>query len=291
MIDLQKITEEVTTLPPFKETILRASKLLSDSDVSAKELAAILRYDVGVTTNILKICNSAYYGVKVPVTNLQQAIVNIGHHELKNILIISGTMPYFTGTQSGYEGEYGELLRHSIATALLARRLGDYLDKANETLFLSGLLHDVGKLILGTHVTEEYQAIIDRVHHESLPFHQVEKEVLGFSHDEVGGMILKHWNFPEDIIAAVSHHHTFDVEKHSDTELIIALSDTLSNFMGTATFSDGVYYSGFGGLTSYFRLRLEDIETILSHTVREFMEILDVYSDVTGGEERNNHGV
>jgi len=278
MIDLNKIKSEVTALPPFRETILRANKMLSDPEVSARELAAVLRYDVGATANILKICNSAYFGVKVPVNNLQQAIVNIGHQELKNILIISGTMPYFTGTQSGYEGEYGELLRHSIATALLAKRLGDYLDRPDEILFLAGLLHDVGKLVLGTHVREEYPSIIQRVEQKSLPFHEVEKEVLGISHDEVGGMILEHWNFPEEITTAVRHHHTFDVTEQSDTALIVALSDTLSNFMGTATFSDGIYYTGFGGLAAHFKLRLEDIQIILSHSVREFMEILDVFS-------------
>lgn len=278
MIDLNKIKSEVTALPPFRETILQANKMLSDPDISARDLASVLRYDVGATANILKICNSAYFGLKVPVNNLQQAIVHIGNQELKNILIISGTMPYFTGTQSGYEGEYGELLRHSIATALLAKRLGDYLDKPDEVLFLAGLLHDVGKLVLGAHVKDEYPAIIQRVEQESLPFHEVEKEVLGISHDEVGGMILEHWNFPEEITSAVRRHHTFDVAEQPDTALIVALSDTLSNFMGTATFSDGVYYTGFGGLAAHFHLRLEDIETILSHSVREFVEILDVFS-------------
>jgi len=278
MIDIKQIKQDITSLPPFRQTVLKANTLLNDPEFSVKELVNILKYDVGITTNIFKICNSAYYGVRIPVNSLQQAIVTLGHRELKKILVVSGSMQYLKQGSSGYEGEDGELLRHSAAAALLAQHLGQNLNVDPDESFVAGLLHDLGKLVLGDYVKEKYAEIIETVKREMLPFHEVERQVLGISHDEVGKIMLEYWDFPEHLIDVVENHHSFDVEKHSDLTLVVALADRMTGLLGASTFNDGMYYSGFGELCEHFALRMDDIQDLLANTAREFNDIMTVFA-------------
>jgi len=274
MISIKQIKADIATLPPFKETILAARDLLRQEDTSASDLVEVLQYDVGITTNILKVCNSPYYGLRMNVTNLQQAIVYLGNNTLREILIVSGSLEYFQGEQKGYEAEYGELWRHSIASAILAKQLGEQYANGDEMFFISGLLHDVGKLILGQYVEDQYQEIIACVQEDHVPFHEAERKILGMHHGEVGGLMLQHWNFPDEVVAAAANHHADDTEHFTDAELIIALADRLSGLMGTGTLHDSMYYRGIEGLCRYFGIREHDIEYLLSAVAQEIRDIL-----------------
>jgi len=278
MINIQDIKKNIAALPPFQETILKARDMLSDPNVSAKELTEVLQYDVSITANILKVCNSAYYAPKIPIKNLQQAIVYLGHRELREILIIGGMIKYFDDHQPGFESMNGELLRHSVATAILAKELGIYLGKEDEILFVAGLLYDVGKIILGEYVKEQYDQIIDKVMNEGMQFHEAEQAILGINHGEVGRIVLEEWNFPAEIISAASAHHIDDLSEHEDVDLIVALADRMTSLMGAGTLNDGMYYEGFTKLCQYFGLHLRDIEQILSTAVKEIATVVDTFS-------------
>ncbi|HKJ69861.1 MAG TPA: HDOD domain-containing protein, partial [bacterium] len=223
-------------------------------------------------------CNSAYYGVRVPIQSLQQAIVTIGYRELKKMLLISGSLRYFKGDCAGYEGQYGELLMHSVATALLSQRLGQRLEEAPDDLFVAGLLHDIGKLILGSYVEDQFQVILKTVRDDGLPFHEAEYRILGISHDAVGKHMLEYWGFPEAIVAVVGNHHQTDVNRHPDNVLLVALADRLTGFLGVNTFNDGLHYEGFATLCKHFSLQLDDIEHLLSETVKEFSDIMAAFA-------------
>ncbi len=278
MINIDQIKQNIATLPPFQETILKARDMLADPHVSAKELTEILQYDVSITANILKVCNSAYYAPKVPITNLQQAIVYLGHRELREILIIGGMIKYFEEHQPGFESMNGELLRHSVATAIIAKELGEYLGKEDEILFVAGLLYDVGKIILGEYVKEKYDEIIDKVMNEGLQFYEAEREILGTTHGEVGKMVLEEWNFPPEIISAASAHQIDDISAYEDVDLIVALADRMTSLMGAGTLNDGMYYEGFTKLCTYFGLHLRDVEQILATAVKEIATVVETFS-------------
>lgn len=264
MIDLEQIQENLTDLPPFRETVLKARTLVNDESVSAEQLTNILKYDVGITTNILRCCNSPYYGLRKKITNLQQAIVVLGRRELRRLLVLSGSMQYFTGLQPGYESNYGELWRHSITTASLAEEIGNRTGQAGDDLFVTGLLHDVGKIILSRYVEDEYEKILQKVAQDSLPFHVAEQEILGTDHAEAGKVMLEKWNFPAPIIHATAYHHQVEPDEDNTDTWTVALADRLSSVMGAGTLSDGLTYQDTGKIREFFGFSPQDIDEILS---------------------------
>lgn len=278
MIELKNIEYEIDSLPPFKETVLQAQELLRNPGTSARDLAKVLQYDAGITANILKLCNSAYYGLPIQVTNLQQAIAYIGQTELRNLLMISGSMDYFTGQQSAYEGNYGELWRHSLATAVCARSLGKSVDVKDDALFSAALMHDVGKLILSQYVSEEYNLIRAIVEKSNIPFYLAEQEILGVTHAEVGQMVLEKWNFPANFIEVAEKHHNADLETDPDIVLVVALADLLAGQMGIGTLYDALLYDGFQKLCEYFALGTTEIERVMAKAGTEIQKIVYSYN-------------
>lgn len=274
MITVKQMKEEIRTLPPFRETVLKARERMSDPSTSAAEIAEILQYDAGITANILRLCNSPYYGLRGPVRELQQAVAYLGNRELQEILILSGCMDYFQGERPGYEGQYGELWRHSIASAVLAKKLGVKFANGSGHFFIAGLLHDVGKLVLSEYVEDKYQEILTCIEIDGLPFHLAEKRVLGMHHGEVGALILQYWNFPEEIVSAATTHHSEDINSCSRDELIIALADRLSSLMGTGTLIDSMHSQGIEHLCEYFGMGWKEVEQLLSQSSKEVGEII-----------------
>ncbi len=278
MITVKQMKEDIYNLPPFKETVLRARARLTDPASSAAEIAEILQYDAGITANILRLCNSPYFGFRGEIRNLCQAVAYLGNNELHEVLIVSGSMDYFRGWRKGYEGGYGELWRHSIATAVLARQLGEQFAGGEKHYFVAGLLHDVGKLILSKYVSNQYQAILDCIREEEITFHQAEKRILGMHHAEVGALLLQHWSFPDHIVAAAATHHSREVQGCSETELIVALADRFSAVMGTGTLTDSMQSPGVEKLCRYFGLQGDDVEHLLSGAVQEVGDIIQTFS-------------
>ena len=264
MIDIETIQKDISGLPPFRHTVLKARQMINDSSVSAEQLTNVLKYDVGITTNILRCCNSPYYGLRQRVTNLQQAIVLLGYKELRHLLILSGSMKYFNGSQPGYESNYGELWQHSITTASLAEIIGNKVGDSDNDLFVTGLMHDVGKLILSRYVENEYEQISEMVSSQEVPFHVAENAILGTNHAEVGGRLLSQWNFPETIVRATANHHEVKSDDNSRVTWIIALADRLASIMGAGTLSDGLTYQDTGKIRDYFGFSPQEIDEIIS---------------------------
>jgi len=264
MIDIETIQKDLSGLPPFRRTVLKARQIINDSSASAEELTNVLKYDVGITANILRCCNSSYYGLRQRVTSLKQAIVLLGHRELRRLLTLSGSMQYFNGSQPGYESNYGELWNHSITTASLAEVIGENVGEADADLFVTGLMHDVGKLILSQYVEDEYEQISELVSSKGLPFHLAENEILGTNHAVVGGKLLSQWNFPDQIVHATANHHEVEPDEDSRVTWIIAFADRLSFVMGAGTISDGLTYQDMGKIRDFFGFSPQDIDEILS---------------------------
>lgn len=291
MITLHEIENQIRALPPFKETVLRAQNLLRQPNSSANELAKILQYDAGITTNILKLCNSAYYGLSTEITNLKQAIAYIGQTELRNVLMISGSMGYFMGQKSAYEGNYGELWRHSLATAVCAKTLGRYLENRDDALFSAALMHDIGKLVLSNYVAEEYETILTMVHEDKVPFHIAERKTLGMTHSDVGRAILSHWNFPKALVEVAAKHHDPEPEKDTDLLLIVSLADLMAGQMGTGTLFDAMDYDGYDGLCNHFHLSFKEVERVMAKAGTEIQKIIYSYAFTRNNVRGNSYGV
>jgi putative nucleotidyltransferase with HDIG domain len=236
---LEKILSKVENFPSMPAAGSKLLALLEQQDVSVSDVEEILRYDPGLTANVLKLANSAYFGIPARIGSVKQAIVLLGTNRLIQIVTASCVGAIMNKAIPGYNIPSGNLWRHSIAVSFAAEVL--VKDKKNinsEDFFTPALLHDVGKLVLGNFIKEDLAAI-ESITAKGIPFVVAENMILGTDHTKIGAKILSQWSFPDDVVKAVRYHH--DPEAAAATSMsidVVHLSNLLCQTKSIAP--DGV---------------------------------------------------
>jgi putative nucleotidyltransferase with HDIG domain len=202
-----KILQKVSTFPSMPKAAIKLRALISEEDVSIAEIEKILRHDPGLAANVLRLANSAFFGLSTKVSTLRNAVMLLGVRRFSKIAVGACMNKTMDTAVEGYGLSPGELWLHSIAVSTTAEALAKNrkLPETND-FFTPALLHDLGKLVLGKFVKAE-QSKIDNLVADGVPFIIAEKEVLKTDHAEIGALILSKWSFPEDLINAVRWHH------------------------------------------------------------------------------------
>ena len=225
---LGKIMLKVSSFPSMPQAGVKLMSLLEKKDVAIDAVTRIMQYDPGLTANVLKLANSVYFGIPSKVGSLKHAITFLGLKRFKEIVMAACVSDKMDCAVEGYNLPAGELWRHSIAVSSTAKALVKLKkDITTEDVFTPGLLHDMGKLILGTFVKEEFDTI-KKIAAQGVPFEVAENMVLGTDHAEIGAQILSKWSFPREVIDAVRWHHNPERIKNSKLQTeIIYLSNVL----------------------------------------------------------------
>ena len=189
--------------------VTRALKEVEKSDISIGALAGLISLDQALAALVLQMSNSAALGYSRTCSTVYEAIMHIGLSRLKTILLASTTTDMMRRGLSGYRLGEGELWHHSLVTAVTAEWLAQALHYPNpEEAYVSGLLHDMGKLLLDQFVLSNYTMIVYYVHQYQLPLWLVEEKLIGIDHAKVGGLMAERWNFPVTLVDAIRFHHT-----------------------------------------------------------------------------------
>ena len=205
------IMARVKSFPGMPATSAKLLKMLKDPDSSAAEIEDVLKYDPGLTANILKLTNSAYFGIPTKVSSVRQAIVLLGWKRMLQLVMTMCMSTAMKKPVPGYDLPHGELWRHSVAASIAAELVVKALKIPGvDEVFTAALLHDVGKLVLGDFVRNDLQNI-EAMASKGIAFEVAEFIVLGTDHANVGARILEKWAFPDNLINAVGWHH--DPEK------------------------------------------------------------------------------
>jgi putative nucleotidyltransferase with HDIG domain len=266
MRSLETLIESCHQLPPFPAVFNRALTLMNSPHVSLQEIVDTIQYDQSITANVLKICNSAHFGLRQPVGSLQEAVMFLGFSQLLEILLSGVTGSMMGRAVSGYDLEAGELWKHSVSSALLSQIIARRINREPSPLiFTAALIHDIGKVMLNSYVADQYQYIKERVQTQGISFLEAEKEVLGIDHAELSAMIIEQWNFPREIIRAIRYHHT-PLSATSDQEYVfqIYLCDLVAILTGIGGGVDGLSYSGFKEIMVHYNLNEKDIERFIA---------------------------
>ena len=225
---LNEILSKVKSFPTMPGAGAKMLSLLEEPDTTVSEIEEILRYDPGLTANVLKLANSAYFGMPSKIGSLKQAVIMLGIKRLIQIVVATCVSAVMDRSVPGYDLPPGDLWRHSLAVSIAAEALvKDKKISGAEDVFTPALLHDVGKLVLGAFVGEELEAI-KSIAAKGVPFVVAENMILGTDHAEIGAQILAQWNLPSDVINAVRWHHDADSPDASDTPMdVVYLSNLL----------------------------------------------------------------
>ncbi len=241
MSRVDEILSLVKHIPAFPKVAQQVMAVVDRPETRAADLADIIKYDQAITANVLKICNAAYFGLPRKVSSLDEAVVIIGQDILKDIIITSSSARFYRGAVgAGYQLEQGDLWKHSVACAIMAKLIAVRVEGADPgDAFTAGLLHDIGKRILSSFVADDFSRIVDLVD-SGVSFSEAENEVIGMTHAELGGRIMDKWKFPEEIVAAVRRHHDDDVLAGDLLSVVVALANSLVISMGIGVGVDGL---------------------------------------------------
>ncbi len=203
---LDRIISTLGELPASPAIVSTVMGLTSNPDSAVEKISQVLSADQSLTAKVLKLSNSSFYGRPKEVRTLQEAILLLGFFTVRSIVVATSAHTMYTSQTSG--GSQEKLWQHSLAAAVagrqLAKRLG-FSDK--DEVFVSALLHDIGKLVLLQKLPEKYLEVVTEVEGERASFVDVEARRLGFTHCDVAAVLFDQWQFPVSIRDAVVGHH------------------------------------------------------------------------------------
>lgn len=245
MTEKKRILAAIKTVPSLPSVVIKLRKYLNDPDVDFNELAKVIQYDPGLTANVLQLANSAYFGWSRSITSVREAIARLGTHRIFQMVLCMSVAPLVRKPIRGYDMDAGGLWEHSIATAMCAEQLALALNHPEaEEAFTAGLLHDMGKVVLGTFVDVDDEPIKEIMASDGLSFNEAEYMVLGIDHAEVAGELLSAWNLPDNVVAAARWHHSprqADKEHQALVDLV-HVADVLCINVGWGMGEDGLRY-------------------------------------------------
>jgi putative nucleotidyltransferase with HDIG domain len=277
MID--KILKSLEHIPAFPITILKVSEMLRDDDYSVADMVDMIKYDQAMAANIMKMSNSAYFGSRQKIGTLRDAVVYLGKNNLIRIVQTAGVSRYFKQKGRGYVEKANELWEHSVAVAIMSQILSRKILKCeDEKLYLAALLHDVGKMVMGEFVNESIEAIARLVAEGGYSFLEAEEAVIGINHAELGGKIAERWNFPKEIVVALTYHHRPDLieQKNNVIMWLVYLADQVCILSGITGGFDGLAHRGVSEVMKKFKFYENDLELGMIKLVEELEHARDV---------------
>ena len=240
-----RILAKVRSVPSIPSVVVKLRKFLRDPDVSFDELAKVIEYDPGLTVNLLQLANSAYFGWSGKIKTVKEAITRLGTNRIFQMVLCMSVAPMVRKPIKGYDMESNGLWKHSIATAICGEQLAMIKNiPDSEEVFTAGLLHDMGKILLGTFVEIDDEPIKDLVNSEGLSFNQAERRILGIDHAEAAAELLQYWKLPESVVAAARWHHNPEAAPQKNRNIVdlIHVADILCIRMGWGIGTDGPLY-------------------------------------------------
>ncbi len=233
MQKIDAILDKVTKLPPAPKILPKLLKLLSDPDAGSHEIVRLLMVEPALTAQLLRLCNSTVFAGGQKVDDLEEAVVRLGFREVYQLVSAVCCAGMVTPPQKGYGIDRGELWTHSLVAAIAAGVVGDTSDVDPNVAFTAGLLHDLGKIVLSESLTDQYALILDEIENKKLSFLEAERDLLGVQHAEVGGRLLQRWEFSEQLVAGVWHHHDpLAAEGHKVLASVVYLGNAIAHFLG-----------------------------------------------------------
>ncbi len=275
---LNEILATVKSFPSMPGAGAKMLSLLEGPDSTVTEIEEILRYDPGLTANVLKLANSAYFGIPSKIGSLKQAVILLGLKRLIQLVVASCVSSIMDKSVAGYDLPSGNLWRHSIAVSIASEALVKGKTRVKtEDVFTPALLHDVGKLVLGSFVNQELEAI-HSLAAKGIPFVVAENMILGTDHAEIGARILANWNLPAEVINAVRWHHDPDSPDASSMQMdVIYLANILCQTPDTSGPDAGHAVELSPAVIDRLGIQLDQFESIsekVAHWVDELSNAL-----------------
>jgi len=273
--ELQKIVKSVPMLSPSASQLLQ---ITSQADHDLIDVINLVRNDANLTARLLKIVNSAAFGLMSTVTSIDRAISYLGERIIVGIAIGDCAGKLFEKELSGYESAGGDLWKHDLRAAIAAREVVTQsgVDISPELAFTAGLLHDIGKSLISDYLQGSVTDAIEMITtEEGLDYLDAEEKLVGFDHTRAGYELAKAWQLPDELAEVIRYHHEPAKAKEEYRALVYAvhLGDNIAMMGGFGTGSDSMRYKLDQQYTDYIKIGPKTLATIMLNVDIEFEKL------------------
>jgi putative nucleotidyltransferase with HDIG domain len=269
MTNIEDIISAIDTLTPIPPVAAQIMALAEDENSSMSDISDLIVHDPSITASLLKICNSAYFGLARKVESVRDAITLLGLDQIVELVLLNSTAENFKDEPDGYGLGEGELWHHAVLSAHVAKMLAENHGAARKKhlIFTAALLKDIGKLIMGRYVAFSFEKINILVGSKGYSFNEAEKEVIGMNHEEIGALLGEKWRFGKKLVYIIRNHHMSEEACRDDAETaLVYLADIVCMMIGFGTGVDGLAYRFYSDVLKRMNLNDNDLQKIIYDT-------------------------
>lgn len=205
---LEDAVKKLEHLPALPGVITRLNEIVTDPDVSVDEIVRLISLDQALTARILKVVNSAYYGLQRQISTIRHALIILGFDEIQQIVLSATVMDLFQFHKPDDSFDVWRFWEHSLGCAFMAKGIARILHyRISGEIFVAGLLHDIGRIVLNQYFPHKFSELVTHIVDRGVSQSEAEVGTLGMTHGALGHLLADHWNLPLSISEAIHHHH------------------------------------------------------------------------------------
>ncbi len=241
--ETRRLVQRLVDLPTLPVIVPEVLRLISDAHASARDLARVIGTDQSLTSRILRLSNSAFYGFRREIVTINHAIVLLGFETVKNLVLASTVFEVLDAGDGRPSFDREQFWIHAAATAVAARQVARTLRLVDpEAVFVGGLLHDIGKVVLDRFFGCRYADVAQQAANEPCLIREAERRAFGIDHAEVGRWLAERWRFPAAIVEPIAFHHdpAGGSPEHRAVTTIVHLADIVTRNAGIGSGGDGL---------------------------------------------------
>jgi HD-like signal output (HDOD) protein len=286
--ELQERIGQITNLPTLPQVATRLMKIVNDPVTSSSDVAFLVGQDLSLSAKVLRLANSAFYGMPRTITNINNAVVILGLRVINTMVLSLTVFDMFPEDKKRTLFNRTAFWRHSLGCGLICKLLASRTRKFvlfdPEEAFCAGLLHDIGKVAMEQYLHDEFRSALLHAVRKAMPLYDAEREVLGYTHTEVADWLTGAWDLPAELHAPLVYHHSpAAVTQCGDAVALCHYADYLCYQNGLSI--DEQFVSPILNKKAVESLRLTsaDVEYVRM-VLPDEMKKLEVFFDIAGGK-------
>jgi putative nucleotidyltransferase with HDIG domain len=229
---VELFTSRITHIPTIPKVLTQIMAMADDPKVEIEQIADAILKDKVLTARMIRMVNSAFWGIRREIVSIREAIVYLGLEQVKNIVTTVSLFNVFQSKNPNFR--VAAIWEHGLGCAMISRRIAEMIGfKDLEKAYLGGLLHDIGEVVLSQFSIDEFNQVVDLVKSNRVSFYDAENQVLGISHADFGDWFKEHWGFSEELAEVITMHHTPEKARlNPDLVSIVVLANLFCNVRG-----------------------------------------------------------
>ena len=271
----EMLVRDVAGLISLPDVCVRVKEMVEDTSYSAADIGKVVSKDAALTARLLRIVNSAFYQFPSKIETVSRAVTIVGNRELRDLVFAATVAGIFEKISSDLI-DIESFWRHAVYSGIFSRIIAKKCRVLhNERLFIAGLMHDIGRLVIAYKLPKESREVLEYMKRVQVPLHQAEREILGFDHTQVGAELMKTWDLPmSHQVATLNHHNPVRTQNYTLETSIVYVANLITEMAETGEHDMSLLESVPGEILELTKVSVDDIEDILVEARDQFIDTL-----------------